>query len=191
MKLKIVVGMLCAVLALSGCASVGRTAKADFHGLIVNESGVPVSGYEIEIDGKKSAITNNNGFFLIESCNAENMIFTARKPEWDTINAAESVVDSTKLYVYQAKSHRAVLAEIEDEILGGHYQSALQTICGLEDEWDDDSKLKFFRSVICYRQGYFLDALNCLDESGIDCSSNTYVSKYRMILVSKAGGHNE
>ncbi len=165
------------VCCLTGCASMNRESVV-MHGMFVNESRVPLSGVNIYTDETFLGKSNSNGFFEIEIPSNQIVNIEAKKSGWENKKIEEPCVDTTKLYIYQMDSLKAVYGEIEKALINKEYQSAEILINDLESKYNDTKMAAFFKSVLAYKNMKYENAISYLLESEISEADNPYVKSF-------------
>lgn len=174
---KYFVAIVFVLFALTSCATLNKESLV-MHGLVVNNSNIPISDVEIYKNDELIGQTNRNGFFEIEVPAKGAVTFSAKKSGWETSEFSESNVDITKLYVYQLQSLEKMYAEIEKYLLAGDFYAASPLINELENKYGDKNNALFLKSVIAYKRGEYDLADKYFMESKIMEAGNPYIKKF-------------
>lgn len=140
---------------ISSCATKPKfSGNADLCGLVVDENNRPVKGFVIHafcgFSGMKSAVTNENGIFVIENVPSGKIIISGEKKNYSKLSDVNyQFISRGDIFCCQVKSVKAVIDLVDELIL----RDEIQTACKLLDsvscekksaEWGLVQSYKFF-----------------------------------------------
>lgn len=152
--LKLSLLFLFAFLIVSCATKPKFTGNADLCGLVVDENNRPVKGFIIHascgLSGMRSAVTNENGIFVIENVPSGKIVISGEKKNYSKLsNVNYQFINRTDILCCQIKSIRSVI-KLVDELLE---RDEIQSACNLLDnvacekksvEWALIQSYKFF-----------------------------------------------
>jgi len=184
-KIQIVfAGIIIAIMA-SCATSKGFRGKADLHGMVCNIENLPMEGYSISIGGKKCAMTNSNGLFIIPNIGSGKIIIKGEKEGWETFEINENFVDKNELFCIQVRSFDQILEQVENEIDNKNYFEAKKILELQEKENRNNKKIVIYKAVIAYKMNELDESIYCIKKIKNNCESKEKIEKTLEILKKK------
>ena len=174
MKLKKILLQFCLfflfVCLIPSCATKPKfSGNADLCGLIVDENNRPVKGFVIRavcgMSGIKSAVTNENGIFVIENVPSGKITISGEKKNYSKISDVNyHFINRSDIFCYQVKSVKAVIKLVDELIM----RSEIEAACNLLEnvscekksmEWGLVQSYKFFLTDSKHKKKEILSSL--------------------------------
>ena len=158
------------VCLISACATKPKfSGNADLCGLIVDENNRPIKDFIIRafcgMSSIKSAVTNENGIFVIENVPSGKITISGEKKNYSKIsNVNYLFINRSDIFCYQAKSVKAVIKHVDELIM----RDEIETACNLLDtvicdkktmEWGLVQSYKFFLTNSKHKKKEILSSL--------------------------------
>ena len=130
------------------------SGNADLCGLVVDENNRPVKGFVIRafcgISGIKSALTNENGIFVIENVPSGKIVISGEKKNYLKLSDANyQFINRSDIFCCQVKSVKAVINLVDELLMRDENQLALDLLDNVSCEkksmeWRVVQSYKFF-----------------------------------------------
>lgn len=152
LRVSLLIFFICMFLS---CTSKPRfTGNADLCGLVVDEQNKPVKGFVIRafcgMSGMKSAVTNENGIFVIENVPSGKIMISGEKTNYSKLSSVNyQFINRADIFCCQVKSVKAVIKQVDELLMRDEVESACNfldsVICEKDSiEWGLIQSYKFF-----------------------------------------------
>ena len=145
------------------------SGNADLCGLVVDENNRPVKGFVIRafcgISGIKSALTNENGIFVIENVPSGKIVISGEKKNYLKLSDANyQFIDRSDIFCCQVKSVKAVINLVDELLMRDENQLALDLLDNVSCEkksmeWRVVQSYKFFLTESKHKKKEILSSL--------------------------------
>ncbi|MBR6152825.1 MAG: hypothetical protein IKQ43_00140 [Treponema sp.] len=182
--------MLFLVMGLVGCASMDKGRQVKLHGLIMDSDGNGVASYKVMKKDKVVGYSNDSGYFDLDAVYGEGVDFILGKNNWETVRFSEENSDFNKLYVFKVRDVDSICSEIEGKLDSRDFEGIERILDSLDDEFNNNPRIKYLKAVTFYKQGKTGDALMLLaDECFLDFNEE-YVKDFVELIEKVQGGNN-
>jgi hypothetical protein len=154
-------------LFITGCATPkGFIGKEDIHGLVIDASNKPVSGYCLTINNK-TFFTNETGMFTAEKISAGSHHLSGYGEGYISINKNIEIINKSALLYIRVLSIDEIIEQSESLFKSGEWLEAEKIIAQALPAVSDEKHLRrdmiyFYYALSLYKQEKYDNALAAL-----------------------------
>lgn len=128
------------------CASSNFEETATFAGKICNQHGKPISGYEIEADGKET-FTDSAGIFYLENVSGKKISVAGHKKGFTNINKKIEFVNRQNLFCFEVEEISNFYKKIDNLVTEKKYNEASKLLKTEKKSNGDDTVFMFYETL--------------------------------------------
>lgn len=182
-------GMLSALVAACGTPPPGRFARAALTGLVLDTEGRPVTGAEVELDGRHTASTRLDGTFGFGRVRRGPHELAVTHPAHEPASVELRFTDRRQMAFVRLVSRRALIAKAVDALQGGELQAAADFLNRAEALREKSTKadVLLLRAYVLYRRGREDEAVEVLREAARAPGAREAAARLEAVIAEEAG----
>jgi hypothetical protein len=159
-------------------------------GVVTDTEGMPVAGAEVELDGRRRAITAMDGRFALARVRRGELRLVVRRAGYETAELVMSFVDRRQMAFARLVSRAELIDRAVGALAGGDLpaaEAALERARALDDP-STDADLSLITAVLHYRRGESGAARRVLEPLLEDPSTRKPASRLLALIADTASG---